>query len=206
VPRFVISLLRAARWHRRALAAIAAAICVLSTVAALSPPDAATSDVVVAASGLQAGCTLTASDVRVIAVPLSFVPDGALRSASQAVGQVLVAPASRGTQLTDRSLVSASLSPGAGQLLVPFRIADAGVAALLHVGDHVTVVTSGSDGAVLTLAKRVRVAALPQSAGGGGLLSGNSDAGALVVVVADETTARSLAAWASSGKLGIALG
>ncbi|MEL4503794.1 SAF domain-containing protein [Luteococcus sp. H138] len=196
---------RAVRWHRRPLAALLAAVAVLAGLASLSPPQAPTQSVLVAAAELPGGHVLTAKDLLPGYFPEGLAPQHAATASSELIGKMLAAPITRGTPFTRASTVSASLSPGRGEQLVPFRVADASALSLVQVGDRVTVVNGGTDGQVITLASRVRVAALPNPEAGGTGLSGQSSAG-LVVVSAPPEVASRLAAFATGQGLGITLG
>jgi len=191
------------RWHRRGLGIASAVVCLFATLSALAPqqPDSVT--VVVAAHELASGDRISADDVREIDIPGQFVPASALTSLDEAVGATLTGAQTAGSVLTAASLMGAR--PGdasADERLVPFRITDAGVAALLHVGDRISVVGSTSDGGPVDLATDVRVAALPASADDD-FTTGES--GALVVVATDPGTAATLAAAASQMRMSIVL-
>ena len=81
----------------------------------------------------------------------------------------------------------------AGEMLVPFRVYDAGIALLLHVGDRLTIVTSTPEGEAVTIAEHVRVAQLPSQADDG-VLSNSGSSGTLIVVAVPQSTAVQLAA------------
>lgn len=196
---------RAARWHRRPLAALLAAIAVLAGLASLSPPQPASQTVLVAAADLPAGHKITAKDLHSRPYPENLVPQHAVTAPTDVIGKMLAGPITRSSPLTRTSTVSTALSPGKGELLVPFRVADASVLSLVQVGDRVTVVNAGTDGQVITLASRVRVAALPGGADDGTAL-GPASSGGLIVVAASPEIAARLAAWSTGQGLGIALG
>lgn len=195
---------RAARWHRRGLAALAAAIATLAILAALRPAPPVTASVVVAAKDLPAGHRLSGTDLELSHFPSELVPRNAVPNPDIAIGETLAAPITRRSVLTRASTVSVALTPGAGELLVPVRIADGSVLGLVHVGDRVTLVTASAESQVITLASRVRVAAVPQQEETGSL-SASTDR-AMLVVAADRATAERLAAHATADGIGIALG
>ncbi|WP_394276686.1 SAF domain-containing protein [Luteococcus sp.] len=200
ISDFGASVARAVRWHRRPLAALCAACAVLLALTVLRPAPAATVDVLVAARALPAGSSLAAGDLRLAHYPPALVPDGALDDPGRLTGRVLASPVDAGLPLTEQSVVEAGQATRNGELLVPFRVQDPQVLAMVRVGDRVTVVSPGEDGQAVTLASRVRVASVPPAGGGGG-----SDQG-LLVVSADPETASRLAAWAGGQGLGVALG
>ncbi|MEL4358625.1 MULTISPECIES: SAF domain-containing protein [unclassified Luteococcus] len=195
---------RAVRWHRRAVAALLAALAVMAGLSALSPPPEPGHAVLVTSADLPAGHRVTARDLQIRHYPEALLPRQVLTAPDELVGRILAAPVTRGSPMTRAATVSVSLSPGAGELLVPFRVADPSVLALVQVGDRVTVVSAGSDGQVITLASRVRVAAVPSGDGDAGA-AGDGPASMLVVAAKPDVASR-LAAWSTGQGLGIALG
>ena len=186
-------LLRTLRWHRRGIAIVALAICLFAGLGiALAPPPTGT-PVVVATRSLSPGTLLDASAVRLVLAPADLTPTGALTDLAQAVGARLAIAQAQGEILTGLALTAgdALADAAAGEVLVPFRLADPGVAALLHVGTHITVVASQPDGQSWAVARHVRVAAL-QSQDGGAMLSAGTDA-PIVLVATDATTGQQLA-------------
>lgn len=125
---------------------VAVALFALAIVLAVRPDAAGgpSAPLLVAARDLAAGSTLRASDVHVVRAPASFVPVGALRAPSAAVGGVLAGAARAGEPLTDARLVGRSHGAGSGapgSAAVPIRLSDPDVADLLHPGAKVDVVT-----------------------------------------------------------------
>ena len=177
----------------------------LCLVAVVSPPPTPTLPILVAAHELSAGSVLAADDLMTRQYPTALVPSGALRLASEAAGHTLGASLSQGSPITRRNLSAASSLAGPGERLVPFRLTDASLLSLVGVGDLVTVVATAGDGSSVTVAERVRVAALPQSASADGFFESGST-GAVVVVSCPPTTAVALAGWAATSALGIAIG
>ena len=194
--------LRALRWHRRAIAVVALTVCLFSGLGIALSPHPTGSPVVVAARSLPPGKLLTSDDVRSALAPADLVPAGALTQTAQAVGSRLAVGQAQGEMLTDLALGTADalFDTAAGEVLVPFRLADPGVAALLRVGTHVTVVASQPDGQSWAVAQHVRVAALPNQGDAGVLGSGTTTA-ALILVATDPATGQQLA-----GAHGISLG
>ena len=80
-----------ASWHRRAVGALLAALSVLLLAEALTTPPP-TQSVVVLQRAVPAGEALAAADVSLAALPPPAVPDGALASTQDAVGQTLAVP------------------------------------------------------------------------------------------------------------------
>ncbi|HEX2856729.1 MAG TPA: SAF domain-containing protein [Propionibacteriaceae bacterium] len=199
------SLTRAVSWHRRPLAALCAAAAMLCLVGVASPPPPVTVAVVVAQRDLAAGSTLSRDDVVVRRFPVALAPSEALSDAGAAAGRTLTAALNAGTPLTSRSLSHAESLAAPGERLVPFRLSDASLLSVVSIGDLVTVVATRGDGTSVTVAERVRVAALPQPASEGGVF-GSSTQGAVVVVSCPPKTAVTLAGWAATSALGIAIG
>ena len=177
--------------RRRWLAAACALVAVSATVAALRPAPPPSTSVVVAASALPAGTVLEASDLVTVGVPPEAAPPGRL-GVDELVGTVVAAPVDAREPLTTRRIVGASaLAPAEGEVTVPIRLPDAGVASLLGVGDVVDVLaTDAESGTTRTAARDVRVVALPP---GDGDVGAAGLGGRLVVVAAPRETAVTLA-------------
>ncbi|PXY17906.1 SAF domain-containing protein [Prauserella endophytica] len=148
----------ARRWHHRLPAfarghpatlirrALAAVLFLLAAALAARPATAdgdAGGPVLVAARDLPLGTTLRPADVRVVQMPDSLRPAGALADAARIAGKRLMGVARAGEPLTDARLVGAHSTPP-GTATVPVRLADAGVAQLLRPGTRVDVVTLGA--------------------------------------------------------------
>ena len=191
------------RWHRRALAALTAAVMVLAGLTVLAPPQAASVAVLVAATDLGAGHRLTAGDLEVARYPPELVPTGVTSTPETLLGRVLIGPSPRGTPLGAQSVVDASRLPR-GRMLVPVRVDDPAVMSLLHAGDLITVIGTDDVGTPVVLARRVRIAAVPGAADPGPL--GDAGTGGVVVVDVDEPTAVKLSAWSSNPGLSVTLG
>jgi len=147
---------------------VAAALLVgLAVVLALTPGEGeSTGDVVVvAARDLAPGTVLAPSEVTLRELPAAVTPDGATRFPDAVLGRTLAAPVRRGEPLTDVRLTGSELARAAstntGAVSVPLRLADPGVAALLHIGAAVDVVTAGErQDEPVVLARGARVVAV----------------------------------------------
>jgi pilus assembly protein CpaB len=206
LPEPLRALLRTASWHRRLLASGCAAAAVAFALSALAPKPHNMAHVLAATRDIPAGATLSAGDLRTLAVPASAVPGGALRPGSDVVGRVVAAAVRRNELLTDVRLVGASLfrSVGPGLVAAPLRIADPGAARLLQPGDVVDVLASSDRAAAATapvVATGVRVLAVPNATDA---VSGLDD-GALVVVATTPSTAAVLARAAVSARLSVVI-
>jgi pilus assembly protein CpaB len=187
---------------------VAALLTLLAVVLALRPAPAAAGPsvgVLVAAHDLPPGVLLTPADLRLAALPPDAVPSGALRDPAAAAGRVLAGPARAGEPLTDVRLLGpentwlASGDPSAAA--VPVRLADAGVAELLHPGTRVDVVAleerSQRDAVLATDAVVLTVRPAGSGAGsspGASVGSAGGDHGRLVVVALARAAATKVAA------------
>lgn len=182
--------------HRRLLAAALAAVAVaLGLIAAHPRPTGVR--VLVAARDLPAGTTLTPSDVAGRVFPARVVPAGAVR---QAAGRTLSAPVRRGEPLTDVRLRRPLDSWPPGTVAVPVRLADAGVAGLLHPGDRVDVLATGTDvpGPARLVAAEVPVVSVPRP-------GPDATEGAIIVVRAGRGQANVLASAGAGSRLSVSI-
>jgi len=169
---------RALLRRRRPLAAVLTAVAVAAGLHAVAAPPPATVPVVVAAHDLPAGAVLTADDL----VPADFAPGSVPDDlAGAAVGRTLAAPLRRGEPVTVVRLVGPSLTDGTpGLVATPVRLPDAGMVALLEVGDRVDLLAADPQtGGAEVVAADLPVLALPQ---GGEADAASGLPGRLVVV------------------------
>ena len=152
-----------------------------------------------AARDLAAGVTLRPGDLTVVDLRRATAPGGRVRDP---VGAVLAGPMRHGEVVTDARLVGPALSAGQpGMVTVPVRFPDAGMVALLHVGDRIDVLAAAADGGPPTvLARDCRVLALPVTGAGPGAGPGAENGvaaggdGRLVVLGVPESAATSVSA------------
>ena len=98
-----------------------------------------------AARDLPAGTTLERDDLASVDYAAGTAPDGL---ADDAVGRVLASPVRAGEPLTDVRLVGAPLAAAyPDAVALPVRLPDAGMAALLRVGDRIDLVAADPQGA-----------------------------------------------------------
>lgn len=182
--------------HRRLLAAALAAVAVGLGLIAAHPRPAGVR-VLVAARDLPTGATLTPSDVAGRVFPARVVPAGAVR---QAAGRTLSAPVRRGEPLTDVRLRRPLDAWQPGTVAVPLRIADAGVAGLLHPGDRVDVLATGTDvpGPARLVAAEVPVVSVPRP-------GPDATEGAIIVVRAGRGQANILASAGADSRLSVSI-
>lgn len=197
---------RRVRRYRRLLAALLAALVVGGLATTLRPPEAPSTDVVVAAVDLAPGTTLTDSDLVALPRPAAALPADAVLDPSELLGRLVAAPVRAGEPLRSRDVVGEDLlaAVGAGLVAVPVRLADDGVAALLQAGDVVDLVAA-RDGAAEVVASGVRVLAVPRSPASTSVLgagAGSSD-GSLVVVAASTSAALAVQRAEAEGRVGV---
>lgn len=179
---------------------VAALLVALAAVLAFLPATGASAPVpvLVATRDMGPGAVLGSGDVAARELPATLVPDGAARAMDQTMGRTLAAPVRRGEPLTDVRLVGAGLaravSADPGAVSVPLRLPDADVAALLHPGAVVDVVSVGErQSQPVVLARRARVLAVldPDTRSGVGARPAE---GRLVLVALDAAAATRVAA------------
>jgi pilus assembly protein CpaB len=187
---------------RRAAAAVLVGV---AAVLALTPGTGSAVAVMVAARDLTPGTVLEASEVTMRELPAPVVPDGTARTPDTVLGRTLAAPVRRGEPLTDVRLTGPDLARAVpadpDAVSVPLRLADPDVAALLHSGAAVDVVTvGGRQDEPVVLARSARVLAVLEA----GTHSGARD-GRLVLVALDPVAATRVAAASLSQTLTVTL-
>nr|WP_216654160.1 SAF domain-containing protein [Nocardioides sp. zg-DK7169] len=153
--------------RRRLLAALLAAVAVAAGLqaGAAAPPER--EPVLVAARDLPSGAALVAGDL----VEVGFAPGTAPAGlAEEPVGRVLASPLRAGEAVTDVRLVGPALTQAhPGTVAVPVRLPDAGMVALLRVGDVVDLVAADPQGGEpAVVAHSVPVLAVPDHAADAG--------------------------------------
>jgi hypothetical protein len=185
------TLLRAARWHKRAIGICALVISVLAAFSWWVEANAPGIEVVVSTHAIPANQQVSSGDVKVVRIPADAVPKGALTSTAEALGRRVVHGISEGAVLGADAFSSATLvSQADGEVLVPVHLADEAAMTLLRVGSNITIVGSSYDGYVTTLASSVRVALLPGESSGGLVSTGS---GAVILVACPRNVALTLA-------------
>lgn len=179
---------RAVLARRRLLAALLAAAAVATGMHAAAGPPPPSVTVLTAARDLSAGTVLEPGDL----VPTEFAPDSVPAGTGRAaVGRMLAAAVRRGEPVTDVRLVGPALTAGdPDRTAVPVRLPDAGMVALLEVGDRIDLVATDPQGTgAHVVAAAVPVLAIPPP--DDAAVAGQS--GALVVVGADPADVSDLA-------------
>lgn len=207
--RFGRGLRRAVSWHRRKLAVLAAVAAVIATVDAAAPPPPRTVPVLTARRLLAGGAPLTADQTVRTAMPVGFVPDGALHPDRLPANRMLTHPVPRGQVLTEADLLSPRGLAVPTDVIAPVQIADTEEIALLHPGDLVDLIAADPQlGKAAVVARRARVVAVPTHPGSGtGIASAASPTGSapLVLVEVDAATATALASAAVSSRMSVVL-
>lgn len=189
--------------RRRLLAAALAGLAVATALQAVAAPPQPTVPVLVAAHDLAPGATLSGSDLTTSPFRPDSVPEGVV-GLRAAVGRRVVGPVRAGEPLTDvRLLDDALLARYPGTSAVPVRLGDADAAALLRVGDRVTLLAADpqASGPAVPVAEDAPVLALPRARREYAGMTG----GALVVLALDPATAQVVAGAASRSFLSAAV-
>jgi pilus assembly protein CpaB len=201
--RFLRDLRRAASWHRRKLAIVAAIAAVLTAVAAAAPQAPPTLRVVRATTDLTSGAIVRSSDITVSSVAEDALPRGALVDPTAVVGRRLIGPVAERQVLTALDLSGTSWGIGPGHVIAPLRLADPEVAVLLQAGSIINVIAADPEGGQANVvAAGVRVLLVPAPPAGEG--AGPAD-GALVLVDVDAETATLLAEAAATTRISVVL-
>ncbi|MDP4013006.1 MAG: RcpC/CpaB family pilus assembly protein [Candidatus Nanopelagicales bacterium] len=201
--------LRALIWRhgrliRVCLAVLLAAAAVTSWLS--EETAAATHPVTVASRDLPSGATISEGDLTTAYDTLGLTTT----PIPEAVGRTLRGPMSVGEPITDTRLVpSGDVRAVPGKLVFPLKISDERVAALLHSGDRVDVLSSpglSEQGRTVTLAGNVEVLAVPARDDSGPLSGSNmAESGAIVLLSVDPPTADALAAARPTDHVAVAI-
>jgi pilus assembly protein CpaB len=199
--RPVHALARAASWHRRKLAVLAALAAVLTGISAAAPDGPAMITVVKARSQLPGGTVVSAADLVLDRVAASDIPEGALTDPDALIGKTLAAPVAENQILTPltASVVRTSVSPG--HVIAPLRLADTALRALIRPGDVVDVIAANTQAEqAVVVAAGARVVTIPDLPDD---RAGPSPDGALVLIDVDAQTASIVAQAAASSTLSV---
>ena len=200
--RLLRDLRRAASWHRRKLAIVAAIAAVLTAVAAAAPQAPPTLRVVRATTDLTSGAIVRSSDITVSSVAEDALPRGALVDPTAVVGRRSIGPVAEGQVLTALDLSGTSWGIGPGHVIAPLRLADPEVAVLLQPGSIINVIAADPEGQANVVAAGVRVLLVPAPPAGEGARTAD---GALVLVDVDAETATLLAQAAATTRISVVL-
>lgn len=213
----LLSLRRAVSWHRRKLAVLAAVIAVVAGVNAATPTSPPTSPVVVLAHDLAGGVRIRAGDLTVVSWPLGVAPEEVVTDPQAVVGRTLVAPLTRGSALTELSVLTPrSAASPPGSVIVAVKLADPTLVQLLSVGDRVDVLVAAVDpsggepdpptGAVVVASGALLVTVPAPTGDSGPIGSGSGPSESTVILVnVDARTAVRLTQAAATGPLTVVL-
>jgi Flp pilus assembly protein CpaB len=201
--RFLDSLRRAFRWHRRAFAALLVALSVLAGVNALSQRDSTAVPVVVAARTIAGGADIVPADLTLAHLPSSAVAEGAVSDPQRLVGRTVVAEVPVRRVLTASDLLGEAGGLAPGTVALPVRFGESATISLLRVGARIDILGPSAEGSgYAVVAGDVRVAAIPKAPDEGVLGGGGSD---LVLIEVTNDQATRIASSASVSDLSFAL-
>lgn len=208
LPRSSRRAVRSFLWRfRPGLVALLVAVAAWSTVGALTPAPPASTAVLVPVADLPAGHLLQPQDLTTLELPDAAVPPSALTDAATTAGSRLAHPAARGVPLTPSALVAPTGWSGVAddELVVPVRLADPAVAALLPPATPLHLVSATGTGSTL-LTSSARLLASVGDVTGASLL-GTPDQGGILLLLAVPREVATLVLDASAGgTLSVALG
>ena len=199
--------LRSLLWrYRPALIACLVAIAAWATIGALMPAPPATSFVLAAVRDLPAGHLLEPADLTQLALPLRAVPPAALTDPVTTAGARLAQPVASGVPLTSTTLVGESGwgDLADGELLVPVRLADPAVAALLPTSATIHLVSATGSGSTLLTSQARLIAPVASPAEATMLGQGDTTGPLLLLAVPAEVASLVLDA-SAGGTLTVAL-
>jgi pilus assembly protein CpaB len=195
------ALARAASWHRRKLAVLAAVAAVLTGISAAAPEGPATITVVKAKSQLPGGTVVSGSDLVLDRVAASDVPEGVVTDPHALIGKTLAVPVAENQMMTPLTAIAARTSVLPGHVIAPLRLADTALATLLRPGDVVDVIAADTQAEqAVVVAAGARVVTIPEPPDEG---PGPGPDGALVLIDVDIQTASAVAQAAASATLSI---
>lgn len=197
LPHLLDALLRVLRWHRRTLAAFAAAIAVFASLSLLQPSQPATTTAIVASKDLAPGTVLAASDMHRIEVPRDVCPSGSQADASAFVGKTINTPVSERTVLTDALVATGQALARPGYVVMSVPLPNASLAELLRPGTMIDILSPGKG----VIASHARVVGSTTQAAGLGI--GGSQRAILAEVSSD--SASLIAAASQMGALTVAV-
>jgi pilus assembly protein CpaB len=196
------ALARAASWHRRKLAVVAAIAAVLTGISAAAPEGPAMITVVKAKSQLPGGTILAAADLMVDSAVASDVPEGVLTDPNVLVGKTLAAPVAENQMMTLLTTTAARSTVSSGHVIAPLKLADSSLTALLRPGDVVDVVAADpqAEQPATVIASGARIVTVPEVPDD---RAGPGPDGGLVLIDVDSRTAALVAQAAASSTLSI---
>jgi pilus assembly protein CpaB len=196
------ALARAASWHRRKLAVVAAIAAVLTGISAAAPEGPAMITVVKAKFQLPGGTIVAAADLMVDSAVASDVPDGVLTDPNVLVGKTLAAPVAENQMMTLLTTTAARSTLPSGHVIAPLKLADSSLTALLRPGEVVDIVAADpqAEQPARVIASGARIVTVPEVPDD---RAGPGPDGGLVLIDVDSHTAALVAQAAESATLSI---
>jgi pilus assembly protein CpaB len=196
------ALARAASWHRRKLAVVAAIAAVLTGISAAAPEGPAMITVVKAKFQLPGGTIVAAADLMVDSAVASDVPDGVLTDPNVLVGKTLAAPVAENQMMTLLTTTAARSTLPSGHVIAPLKLADSSLTALLRPGEVVDIVAADpqAEQPARVIASGARIVTVPEVPDD---RAGPGPDGGLVLIDVDSHTAALVAQAAASATLSI---
>ncbi|MDR1237706.1 MAG: SAF domain-containing protein [Propionibacteriaceae bacterium] len=165
MPGFFSSLRWGLSRHRRLLAALAAGVAVLAGLSAITQGQTEV-PVLVAAHEIASGSKLTSADLRVSRWPAAIVPDRALTTAEEAIGQISVAAITERAPITASDLLEEGQLVAPGLVALPLSFATSSPIDLLQVGSTIDIIgPDPATGMSKVLVSGARVVSVPESSG-----------------------------------------
>lgn len=208
LPRRHRRAIRSWLWrYRPALVAALAALAAWSAIGAVRPAPAPTTSVVAPTSDLPAGHVLAAGDVALLDLPSDVAPTAAVVAPADLVGRRIAHPVADGVPLVPDDLVESGAWEAAepGELVVPVRLADPAVAALLPIATPIHLVSATGSGPTL-LTTRARLVARVDESSGGSMLGGSEQTETLLLLAVPAEVATLVLDAGAGGTLTIAVG
>lgn len=183
---------------------MAAAVAVLALYSALNPSSDTGTSVVAMAREVAPGALISEGDLEIRSVPPDLVPERAVTDPGDAVGRAASGGLTRGSLLTEASLVVPRADAVPGTVIAPVKVRDADVVALLRPGDRIDLLAQDLDGKAQTVAEDAVIVSLPQPTSSGGFADAGSSP-SLVLIRVPESTASKIAELGSSSEILVVL-
>ncbi|MBZ5735116.1 SAF domain-containing protein [Nocardioides sp. TRM66260-LWL] len=139
---------RAVRARRRLIGVLLLGAAAALSLRLLQPPATPTEPVLVAARPLAAGQEVSPGDVRVARYAVGTAPADAVAGAAPVLGRRVASAVGPGEPVTPLRLLGAEVTPRTpGRVALPVRLPDAALVELLHPGERIDLLATGSTSA-----------------------------------------------------------
>lgn len=136
---------RAVRARRRLIGVLLLGAAAALSLRLLQPPAPSTEPVLVAARPLAAGQEVSPGDVRVARYAAGTAPADAVAGAAPVLGRRVASAVGPGEPVTPLRLLGAEVTPRTpGRVALPVRLPDAALVELLHPGERIDLLATGS--------------------------------------------------------------